>query len=363
MEHRDAVVVGAGPAGSVCARTLRQGGVDVLLIDRQSFPRDKTCAGWITPGVLDALDLSPEEYGRSRVIEPISAFRVGVIGGGAVDVAFDHPVSYGIRRVEFDHFLVERSGAEFRPATRVGSLRREGMMWIVDGRVSTPVVVGAGGSSCPVARALSPQPDRGSLVLTQEAEVDVDRAGESRIRPGVPEFYFSTDFSGYGWVLRKGRYVTVGLGRRDSRGIHDHLRGFVDFLQREGRAPDLRSARWRGHSYALYGSSTRPTLADGVLLAGDAAGFANASSGEGIMPAIESGIAAAEAILEAAGDYRGDRLERYRRRIVERLGQPGRGRRLGGLVPSSIEHALGRRLVAMPWFARHIVLERWFLHQ
>jgi geranylgeranyl reductase family protein len=363
MEHRDAVIVGAGPAGSSCARTLRQGGVDVLVIDRQKFPRDKTCAGWITPGVLDALELSPEDYGSGRVIEPISAFRVGVIGGGAVDVRFDHPVSYGIRRCEFDHLLIERSRAEFRPATDAGSLLREGTLWVINGEVSTPLIVGAGGTSCPVARLLNTHPDTGSLVLTQETEIEIDPARDSRIKPGVPEFYFSTDFSGYGWVLRKGRFVTVGLGRRDSRQLHDHLRAFIEFLEREGRAPDLRSAHWRGHSSLLYGEGSRRMVVGGALLVGDAAGFANPSSGEGIKPAIESGILAAQTILEAKGDYCLDRLDAYRRRIADCLGPARAGRGLRRMLPLSLELALGRRLVTIPWFARHIVLERWFLHQ
>ena len=101
----------------------------------------------------------------------------------------------------------------------------------------------------------------------------------------------------------------------------------------------------------------------GALLVGDAAGFASPSSGEGIKPAIESGILAARTILEAKGDYRLDRLDAYRRRIADCLGPARAGRGLRRMLPLSLEHVLGRRLVTMPWFARHIVLERWFLHQ
>jgi geranylgeranyl reductase family protein len=362
MEHRDAVVVGAGPAGSTCAWKLRQAGVDVLVIDRQEFPRDKTCAGWITPQVIGALELSPDEYGKGRVIEQIAAFRVGLIGGGAVDVPFGRTVSYGIRRAEFDHFLVARSGAEFRPGTRVASLEHHGDRWIINGQIATPVIVGAGGHFCPVARALNPQPEAASAVVTQEAEVGVDSSGDCLVRPGVPEFYFAPDFEGYGWVFRKGAVVTIGLGRRASRDIHDHLRAFIDFLRETGRAPDLQSASWRGHAYFLYGSSPRRRVADGVLLVGDSAGLAHPRSGEGIKPAVESGIRAAETILEACGDYRRDRLDAYPQRIVEHFGPERPGRGLRRILPRSVEHALGRRLLTSPWFARRVVLERWFLH-
>ena len=51
----DSLIVGGGPAGSACAGRLRAGGLDVLVLDRKTFPRDKTCAGWITPQVIDEL--------------------------------------------------------------------------------------------------------------------------------------------------------------------------------------------------------------------------------------------------------------------------------------------------------------------
>jgi flavin-dependent dehydrogenase len=361
MEHRDVVIVGGGPAGSSCAWALRHAGLNVLIVDHQKFPRDKTCAGWITPEVLDALEFTPREYGGARLIEPISAFRVGTIGGGATDVRFDRPVSYGIRRVEFDYFLVKRSGATFQPDMHVASLLREGTQWVIDGRLTTPVVVGAGGTSCPIARLLNPHPTLASVVLTQETEIEIDPTREGQIDSGVPEFYFSPDFSGYGWVLRKGAYVTVGYGERNSHHLHDRLLVFLDFLQQAGRSPDLRSAAWRGHSYLLHGEGGRRTVVEGALLVGDAAGLACPTSGEGIRPAVESGIIAAETIIEAAGDYRLHRLEPYHRRIELELARAKHTRGLRALLPRSVEHALGRSLVTVPWFARHAV-ERWFLH-
>jgi geranylgeranyl reductase family protein len=362
MEHRDVVIVGAGPAGSSCAWALRHAGLDVLIVDRQKFPRDKTCAGWITPEVLDTLEISPREYGVVRLIEPISAFRLGVVGGGAVDLPYDRPISYGIRRVEFDDYLVKRASATFRPETHVASLLRENKLWIIDGRLTTPMIVGAGGTSCPVARLLNAHPQPGSLVLTQETEVEIDPAADSRIRPGVPEFYFSPDFTGYGWVFRKGQYVTVGYGERDSRDLHGRLRGFLEFLRQQERSPDLRAAAWHGHSYLPYGQGARRTVVEGALLVGDAAGLACPTSGEGIRSAVESGIMAAETILEAAGDYRLERLEPYRHRTEEKIAWAKHARGLRALLPWSIEHSLGRRLMSVPWFARHVVLEKWFLH-
>jgi hypothetical protein len=67
----DALVVGGGPAGSTCAAWLRQAGLDVLVMDRARFPRDKPCAGWITPQAVAAAELDLDEYGRARVLQPI----------------------------------------------------------------------------------------------------------------------------------------------------------------------------------------------------------------------------------------------------------------------------------------------------
>ena len=81
METCDVLVVGGGPAGSTCAWTLRQAGADVLVIDQATFPRDKVCAGWITPPVID--DAAARYRRRTPSAGPSSqspAFATGVIG-------------------------------------------------------------------------------------------------------------------------------------------------------------------------------------------------------------------------------------------------------------------------------------------
>src|SRR5258706_12235618 len=116
LEHAAAVIVGAGGAGPTLARALTRAGASGAVIDKRGFPRDKSCAGWVTPAVIGSLELDADEYRRGgRVLQPISGFRVARMGEAAVQN--DHgpaPVSYGIRRCEFDHFLLARSGAELR---------------------------------------------------------------------------------------------------------------------------------------------------------------------------------------------------------------------------------------------------------
>ncbi|MEH6560482.1 MAG: FAD-dependent monooxygenase, partial [Marinobacter sp.] len=70
METYDLIIVGAGPAGSTLAKALEGSGKRALLIDKQDFPRDKTCAGWVTPSVIETLDIDLAEYGSGRTLQP-----------------------------------------------------------------------------------------------------------------------------------------------------------------------------------------------------------------------------------------------------------------------------------------------------
>src|SRR5947209_4454313 len=98
MDSCDVLIVGGGPAGSSCAWRLRDCGLDVAILDKQVFPRNKVCGGWITPEVLEELEIDPDEYAPGRVLQPITAFRTGCIDGpplqNIVETNFGRPVSY-----------------------------------------------------------------------------------------------------------------------------------------------------------------------------------------------------------------------------------------------------------------------------
>jgi menaquinone-9 beta-reductase len=361
----DALIVGGGPAGSSCAWQLRQAGLDVIVADAATFPRDKVCAGWITPQVVTALRLDARAYARGRTFQPITGFRVGLIGGrDETRVAYDGPASFGIRRCEFDHYLLQRSGARLRLGAPISSIRMNLGQWIVNGAIQARMLVGAGGSGCPVMRALNGARSGGPLVLAREMEARLDTAeGESlAIEHEVPELFFCRDLQGYGWCVRKGEYLNLGLGRLDPRSLPAATDRFVAFLEARQRIPRRRSWPWRGHSYAVNAAPRRRIVDDGVLLAGDAAAVADAGSGEGIRQAVESGLLAARTIVEAHGDYSAKRLEPYAARIEARYAE----RRLSALariVPEGVKAAVAARLLEVPTFVRRIVLDQWFLHR
>jgi geranylgeranyl reductase family protein len=364
MDACEVLIVGGGPAGSTCAWKLRSRGLDVAVIDAANFPRDKVCAGWITPQVVEDLEIDPSEYGAGRTWQPITSFRVGSIGvDDPVDVAYDRAVSFGIRRCEFDDYLLRRSKARLLLGSRVSRIRRRGTKWIVNETIEAAMLVGAGGYHCPVARMLSGAGDGRPTVVAQEAEVSLDRDAfsESAVRPERPELYFCDDLGGYGWCFRKGDYLNVGFGRVDARALPDARAQFVDFLMRAGVLPRRATWPWRGHAYRVGGALPPRPVDDGVLLIGDAAGLAYPQSGEGIRPAVESGLMAASTIRQASGRYERDRLASY----VDRLQEQYFGGAVGGLssrlIPRRVCAAFADYGLRNAFIARRLVLDRWFL--
>lgn len=363
METCEALIIGGGPAGSSCAWQLRRHGLDVMLMDKANFPRDKVCAGWITPAVLRTLEIDPQAYARQRTLQAISSFRTGLIDGPQLATGYADTVSYGIRRCEFDDYLLRRADARLVLGQSLKSLRREGGRWLVNDQISTPLLIGAGGHFCPVARHLGAELGAGETAVAAkeiEFEMDAQQIASCQVRPEMPELYFCADLSGYGWCIRKGRYLNIGLGMERSHRLSDALQRFCDFLRLRGRIPPEIPESFHGHAYLLYGRSARRLLDDGVLLVGDAAGLACPRSGEGIRPAVESGLMAATTILQAAGDYRRGRLAAYSQRLEARYGSPPPG--TGIVAAQDLRQRLARLLLRNRWFTRHVVLDRWFLH-
>ena len=357
MIRCDALVVGGGPGGSTCARRLRLAGWDVVVADRARFPRDKVCAGWITPGVFPLLDLDPADYRATGLtMQEITAFRTSVIGASAVETTYDHVASYAIRRCEFDDFLLRRAQVRVLENTAVTTLRRAGDRWIVNETIDAAVVVGAGGHFCPVARHLRGGSDTSTPVVAKEAEFRVDGRA-SGTAGSTPELFFCRDLEGYGWCVRKGDYLNVGIGRRTSADFNDHVRDFMAFLERTSTLSPASDLKWRGHAYLASGTGVRPIVADGMLLVGDAAGLAYAESGEGIGPAIESGRLAAETLITLNGRSSAADLQPYVDALTRR--HP-RVRPTPAPFRAAVV-ALGRLLLGSRTFTRHVVLDRWFL--
>jgi flavin-dependent dehydrogenase len=342
---------------------LREQGFDVMVMDKSSFPRDKVCAGWVTPAVLEALQFDRESYALQHILQPITAFRTGLIDGQDMEIRYPTTVSYGIRRCEFDDYLLKRSGARLRLGESLKSLQRSANQWLVNDSLSTPLIIGAGGHFCPVAGYMGAKIGAHEpIIAAKEIEfaMSPEQYANCQVQSDTPELYFCQDFKGYGWCFRKGPYLNIGLGRESSEHLAEHVRGFSNFLKQNGRIPKDMPDNFKGHAYLLYGHGLRPHIAAGMLLVGDAAGLAYPQSGEGIRPAVESGLMAASFIIKAAADYSAEKLRPYSYALEARFGHALETSASG--TTTLMRNFIARKLLNNRLFTRHVVLDRWFLH-
>jgi flavin-dependent dehydrogenase len=309
MHDADVIVVGGGPAGASCAWMLRRHGVETILLDRAEFPRGKLCAGWVTPRVFRDLEVEPAEYPHGLLTFDRLSFHLR-------GRRFDLPTrQFSIRRYEFDQWLLERAGVPtFRHAVR--EIVQADGRYVLDGQYRARHLVGAGGTHCPVYRSLferlNPRAES-ALIATMEEELPY-RWTDGRCRL----WFFDEGLPGYSWYVPKaGGYVNIGVGgrlrslRRGNQSIRAHWQLLVARLHALELVTE-HDFRPRGHFYYLRNRVSR--VRDGnALLVGDAAGLATLDMGEGIGPAIESGLRAARSIL---------RGEPYSLRSVSRFSAP-----------------------------------------
>jgi flavin-dependent dehydrogenase len=205
----------------------------------------------------------------------------------------------------------------------------------------------------------------GPLVVAREAEPRVDgvEPAERATASTEPELFFCRDLEGYGWCVRKGAYVNVGLGRFDPRSLPAATARFLAFLEANGRIPPRVEWKWRGHAYAVNAAPRGLTADAGILLIGDAAGVADPQSGEGIRQAIESGLLAADTIVDARGQFARDRLEPYVDRLQARFAESAVPGAIARLVPGRVRTFAAGQLLRVPAFARRVVIDEWFLHR
>ncbi len=307
----DALVIGAGPAGSTCARFLVQGGARVALVDRAPFPRVKLCGGWISAPIWDALGFGPREYPGG-----LWEWNTCHVSYGGEDRAIPCH-GWFIRRFELDDFLLRRSGAELHLGVSVQEpARDDDGLWSIAG-VRARYLVGAGGTHCPVARLLAP-PRPSGPVGCQEHEFRAEPAAIARTRAGrdgEPELFLHDDLRGYSWNVPKTDWLNVGSGTIEPHEVRAAWQRARAHFSAAGHIPAESTAEldaMKGHTYYLFD----PAHLDGavgekndVLLCGDSLGLAHPVTAEGILPAVVSGRLAAEAIL--AGDARS-----YRARLA-----------------------------------------------
>jgi geranylgeranyl reductase family protein len=287
VERFDAVVVGAGPAGSTSAFRLARAGARVLLVDKARFPRDKPCGGGLTYRALRLLPFSVAPV----VEEEVDVFELGLGFRRRFVRRTAEPLVVMTQRRRLDAFLVEQAreaGAEFRDGVKV-----ELLPLAVDGvGIDTKVLIGADGVNGATAKTFGLDGHEHEVAL--EANVPYGPVQRSRYaRRAVIEFGIVP--GGYGWVFPKGDHVNVGVGGWLHQG--PRLRTHLARLCREHDIPDDALTEVRGYRLPLRRPGASPARGRTALV-GDAAGLVDPVSGDGIYEALLSAQLAADAALD-----------------------------------------------------------------
>jgi geranylgeranyl reductase family protein len=324
----EVVVVGAGPAGAMAAATLAARGVRTILLDRETFPRDKPCGGGIRHGVWRRFPHLREWLTRRVALHAVHKVRMESPSGATVVAALDAPLYLTFRRLEWDAALVEHAraqGALLVERARVVDVSRASAgvrVHAIDGRVfEARAVIGADGVNSVVARVT------GLTTGFTDEQMALDTMEETDLtRLWMPEpdtmyvVYGYRGWPGYGYVFPKARCVDAGVGvlvsfyKRSLGGPpYAHHRRF---LEEAGARNVVQGAsqreNFRAYRLPLGGPLPR-TTGDRVILCGDAGGFVNAYTGEGIYFAMVAGEHAGTALAEAlaTGDLSAAGLGRY----------------------------------------------------
>jgi len=305
MEWFDAIVVGAGPAGSMTAYHLARAGASVVVLDRARFPRDKPCGGGLTGRALRALPLSIEPTVEHVVdrFEFRFRYRPGFVRRGRA------PLALMTQRRRLDTFLLERAaeaGADVRDgvkATTVEADDRAATVRLNGSRLDAQVVVGADGVNGVTARSLG-LGRHYRFGVAYEGNCSYDEIDAARY-DGLAVFELGVVPGGYGWIFPKGDHANVGIGGWEEGA--PRLRADLAQLCAAHGIPHDRLRDLRGYRLPLRRGDG--AARGRALLVGDAAGLVDPLSGDGMYEAFVSARLAGEAVVDLlagrASDFAG----------------------------------------------------------
>jgi geranylgeranyl reductase family protein len=317
--HYTAVVVGGGPAGSAAAHTLAKSGVDVCVVDRFHFPRQKLCGGLLT-------QRAKKNYtaifgaGWDEMYDYRCNGAKFFDGERLVNAIDNYGELYLCDRYRFDARLIDKArqrGAELVPGERVTAVDARGRVCKLQSgkEITYRYLIGADGVNSVVANAIhNGKTSRNGKAFALEATLPA--AALSR-KIAEPEIYFDSIDWGYGWIFPRNDEVVIGVGglfakNRDFKAIFDTF-----FRDRFGKAF---TGVVKGH-FLPFGEYSKRMGRDGVLLAGDAAGLVDPITGEGIAYAMQSGWFAAQSVLEALSGKTKNVNAAYRKRCAVITGE------------------------------------------
>lgn len=316
MDHAfDIVIVGAGPAGSTAAYQLGQAGIKVLLIDKATeFPREKPCGGGLSARLLDRFPYVRDFLAAGEVpVNPVSRVHLESPDHTRVTYQQGEPILYLIRRWQFDEALFKRAASV--SAVRLGTTIRKCNVTATHVELETttgevitaPMIIGADSANSVIARHTGLR----SEAAHKEYAVDMmEETVYSRLdvkdRDSIYLFLTLTETFGYGYIFPKTHHLNLGFGCKldwylkalRGKGAEHHAE-WVDTLKKNGDVTgETNRNGYKAFPIPVSGPLQK-TYTDRVLLAGDAGGFVNAFTAEGIFYAMASGSLAADTALAA----------------------------------------------------------------
>ncbi len=338
----DVIIVGAGPAGSACAKILSQNGIKPLLIDRYTFPRVKVCGDGLTPGTTRLLkELDVFSYLEKKPINFIKAIRFVTPWLQKLDIPFKSKHKEAgfliVKRTFLDQALLQSaldSGAIFLQAevlkVVVEKNRVTGVIIRQNKRQSflkAKLIIGADGASSVVARSLGISKAgaeqrflaiRGYITGLKTFDQMVEFIWTAKLKPG------------YFWIFPiSDHQANIGLGlpadlfQKSNLNLRTH---FFEILRgpllKDRLSPNFKITELRSWPIPLAGSPKRARVFNGALLIGDAGYWVDPLSGEGIHNALRTGIIAAQVAQQALqkGDFSATFLKQYEQMAWQELG-------------------------------------------
>ncbi|MEL6496612.1 MAG: geranylgeranyl reductase family protein [Cyanobacteria bacterium J06623_7] len=292
----DCIVVGAGPAGGSAAYHLAQAGHSVLVLDKASFPRDKSCGGGVSPAIAQWFDFDFAPVVQNHVSQVKYTFKMG--DPAEVELQGVTPM-WMVQRSQFDNFLIEQAtskGAEFKSGVEVTGATLQGDTWQIqtsDGTFESKYLIAADGVNSSVAKLI------GMETSSTIAAASLHVPGELSDRRAKTAFFdFGSLKNGFMWCFPKADgYSFSAAYVRNPKGKADELKKqLTKYAELFGL--DASQGDYQEHPLNLW-DKERTLHSDRALLVGEAAGMVDPLIGEGIRPAMFTGVRAAGAVNSA----------------------------------------------------------------
>ncbi len=292
----DCIIVGAGPAGASAAYHLAKKGHSVLVLEKSSFPRTKSCSGGVSPAIAQWFDFDFSTVVQNHVSQVKYTFKMS--DPAEVELKNVTPM-WMVQRDRFDNFLMEQAigqGVEFKADTEVTGVSLQGDTWQVEtnnGVFKSKYLIAADGANSTVAKLLS-------FTDTQKiAAASLQVSGSVSDRRKMTAFFdFGSLKNGFMWCFPKADGYSISAAYvRNPQGKPDELKKQLTKYA-ELFDLDANQGEYMEHSLNLW-QKDRPLHSDRALLVGEAAGMVDPLIGEGIRPAMFTGVKAAAAVSNA----------------------------------------------------------------